>query len=82
MTLCVRVCCVPVHVTVCVSICACVTVCVTVSVCVCACVLCDYVCVCVCVCVFQPEEPRKGHFVSTKYNKPQWIQPIPYEIIA
>ncbi|XP_076468095.1 large ribosomal subunit protein eL21-like isoform X2 [Babylonia areolata] len=29
-----------------------------------------------------PKQPREGHFVSTKYNKPQWIQPIPYEIIA
>ena len=34
------------------------------------------------VCLFQPKAPREGHFVSTKYNKPQWIQPIPYEIIA
>ncbi|MCI3325476.1 60S ribosomal protein L21, partial [Escherichia coli] len=23
----------------------------------------------------QPQGPREGHFVSTKYNKPQWIQP-------
>merc|ERR1712154_755931 len=29
-----------------------------------------------------PKLPRDGHFVSSKYNKPQWIQPIPYEIIA
>jgi len=33
-------------------------------------------------CKRQPAQPREGHFVSTKYNKPQWIQPIPYEIIA
>ena len=33
-------------------------------------------------CKRQPKMPREGHFVSTKYNKPQWIQPIPYEIIA
>ncbi|KAK7503715.1 hypothetical protein BaRGS_00004838 [Batillaria attramentaria] len=33
-------------------------------------------------CKRQPQQPREGHFVSTKYNKPQWLQPIPYEIIA
>jgi len=33
-------------------------------------------------CKREPKQPREGHFVSTKYNKPQWIQAIPYEIIA
>lgn len=31
---------------------------------------------------FQPELPRKKHFVSTKYNKPEVLEPIPYEFIA
>lgn len=31
---------------------------------------------------FQPEMPRKKHFVSTKYNKPEVLEPIPYEFIA
>ncbi|OWF52444.1 60S ribosomal protein L21-like [Mizuhopecten yessoensis] len=30
----------------------------------------------------QPKQPNKAHFVSTKYNKPQLIEPIPYEFIA
>merc|ERR1711872_1034623 len=32
-------------------------------------------------CKRQPKMPREGHFVSTKYNQPQWLQPIPYEFI-
>ncbi|KAL3879554.1 hypothetical protein ACJMK2_031848 [Sinanodonta woodiana] len=30
----------------------------------------------------QPQAPRAGHFVRTRYNKPQFMQPIPYEFIA
>ncbi|KAL5012517.1 hypothetical protein ScPMuIL_011068 [Solemya velum] len=30
----------------------------------------------------QPAQPREAHFVSTKYIKPQIIEPIPYEFIA
>merc|ERR1711976_891070 len=30
----------------------------------------------------QPAAPRDGHFVSTKYNKPQVLEPIRYEFIA
>ncbi|XP_041359165.1 60S ribosomal protein L21-like [Gigantopelta aegis] len=33
-------------------------------------------------CKRQPKGPRKGHFVSTRYNKPVVVEPIPYEIIA
>nr|ABW23224.1 ribosomal protein rpl21 [Eurythoe complanata] len=33
-------------------------------------------------CKRQPLQPRAGHFVSTKYNKPEYLQPIPYEFIA
>merc|ERR1712121_494903 len=33
-------------------------------------------------CKRQPDKPRGGHFVSTKYNKPEFLQPIPYEFIA
>ncbi|XP_064609843.1 large ribosomal subunit protein eL21-like [Liolophura sinensis] len=33
-------------------------------------------------CKRQPAQPRKGHFVRTRYNKPTVIQPIPYEFIA
>ncbi|GFR66716.1 60S ribosomal protein L21 [Elysia marginata] len=29
-----------------------------------------------------PAQPRKSHFVSTKFIKPEFLQPIPYEIIA
>jgi len=32
--------------------------------------------------VFQPQQPREGHFVSTRYNKPVVLQQIPYEFIA
>ncbi|CAG0901978.1 unnamed protein product [Darwinula stevensoni] len=30
----------------------------------------------------QPAQPKLGHFVSTKDNEPQLVQPIPYEFIA
>jgi len=30
----------------------------------------------------QPVGPRPGHFVSTKGNKPQIVEPIPYVFIA
>ncbi|XP_069129600.1 large ribosomal subunit protein eL21-like [Argopecten irradians] len=30
----------------------------------------------------QPKQPNTSHFVRTKYNKPQLIEPIPYEFIA
>ncbi|XP_077984200.1 large ribosomal subunit protein eL21-like [Glandiceps talaboti] len=30
----------------------------------------------------QPEQPRPGHFVRTKHNKPVLFEPIPYEFIA
>ena len=30
----------------------------------------------------QPVQPREGHFVSTKYNKPQVLQPIKWQFIA
>uniref|UniRef100_UPI00358DF199 large ribosomal subunit protein eL21 n=1 Tax=Myxine glutinosa TaxID=7769 RepID=UPI00358DF199 len=30
----------------------------------------------------QPEQPRAGHFVSTKDNKPELLEPIPYEFMA
>ncbi|XP_038674973.1 60S ribosomal protein L21 [Scyliorhinus canicula] len=30
----------------------------------------------------QPAEPRKAHFVRTKSNKPQLLEPIPYEFMA
>nr|ACR24949.1 ribosomal protein L21 [Lepidochitona cinerea] len=33
-------------------------------------------------CKRQPAVPRTAHFVKTRYNKPQIIQPIPYEFIA
>ncbi|BFZ24595.1 hypothetical protein BsWGS_27634 [Bradybaena similaris] len=29
-----------------------------------------------------PAQPRKAHFVSTKLVKPEFLTPIPYEIIA
>ncbi|XP_074650318.1 large ribosomal subunit protein eL21-like [Tubulanus polymorphus] len=30
----------------------------------------------------KPVGPREAHFVRTKFNKPQVIEPIPYEFIA
>ncbi|XP_002736988.1 large ribosomal subunit protein eL21-like [Saccoglossus kowalevskii] len=30
----------------------------------------------------RPKQPRKGHFVRTKNNKPEVFEPIPYEFIA
>lgn len=33
-------------------------------------------------CKRQPAQPRAGRFVSTKDNKPQFLAPIPYELIA
>ncbi|CAH1778236.1 unnamed protein product [Owenia fusiformis] len=33
-------------------------------------------------CKRQPQQPHTAHFVRTRYNKPQVIQPIPYEFIA
>ncbi|XP_072433409.1 large ribosomal subunit protein eL21 [Chiloscyllium punctatum] len=30
----------------------------------------------------QPAQPRKAHFVRTKANKPQLLEPIPYEFMA
>ncbi|XP_046343017.1 60S ribosomal protein L21-like [Haliotis rufescens] len=30
----------------------------------------------------QPKQPRTAHFVRTRYNKPQLVVPIPYEIMA
>lgn len=33
-------------------------------------------------CKRQPEQPRKAHFVRTKYNKPEVLEPIKYEFIA
>ncbi|XP_013394467.1 60S ribosomal protein L21 [Lingula anatina] len=33
-------------------------------------------------CKRQPKKPREAHTVRTRYNKPQTIQPIPYEFIA
>ncbi|XP_078258528.1 large ribosomal subunit protein eL21 [Rhinoraja longicauda] len=30
----------------------------------------------------KPAEPRKAHFVRTKANKPQLLEPIPYEFMA
>eukprot|EP00118_Oscarella_pearsei_P024495 m.306182 g.306182 ORF g.306182 m.306182 type:complete len:164 (+) comp41026_c0_seq1:83-574(+) len=30
----------------------------------------------------QPVGPRGGHFVSTKFGKPEEVQPIPYEFVA
>merc|ERR1712241_662694 len=29
-----------------------------------------------------PAQPRAAHFVSTRYVKPEFLSPIPYEIIA
>ena len=29
-----------------------------------------------------PEAPRPAHFVRTKNNKPEMVQPIPYEFVA
>lgn len=34
------------------------------------------------VCKRQPLQPRTGHFVSTKFNKPIVLEPIPYEFLA
>ncbi|XP_021951216.1 60S ribosomal protein L21-like [Folsomia candida] len=34
------------------------------------------------VCKRQPKQPRLAHFVSTKGNAPQLLQPIPYEFVA
>ncbi len=31
---------------------------------------------------FQPAAPRPAHFVSTKNNEPQLLEPIPYEFMA
>lgn len=33
-------------------------------------------------CKRQPQQPRKAHFVRTKYNKPVILEPIKYEFIA
>jgi len=33
-------------------------------------------------CKRQPEQPRLGHFVRTKFNKPVVLTPIKYEFIA
>ncbi|GFY64471.1 60S ribosomal protein L21, partial [Trichonephila inaurata madagascariensis] len=30
----------------------------------------------------QPKQPQEAHFVSTKNNEPQYLEPIPYEFIA
>ncbi|XP_069770512.1 large ribosomal subunit protein eL21-like [Narcine bancroftii] len=30
----------------------------------------------------KPAEPQKAHFVRTKVNKPQLLEPIPYEFMA
>lgn len=30
----------------------------------------------------QPAPPREAHFVSTKKNAPQLLEPIPYEFMA
>lgn len=30
----------------------------------------------------QPAPPRDAHFVSTKKNAPQLLEPIPYEFMA
>ncbi|XP_067664155.1 large ribosomal subunit protein eL21-like [Haliotis asinina] len=30
----------------------------------------------------QPKQPRTAHMVRTRYNKPQLVVPIPYEIMA
>ncbi|GBN02821.1 60S ribosomal protein L21 [Araneus ventricosus] len=30
----------------------------------------------------QPKQPKTAHFVSTKNNEPQYLEPIPYEFIA
>merc|ERR1711972_1314266 len=30
----------------------------------------------------QPAPPREAHFVSTKKNEPQLLEPIPYEFMA
>ncbi|GFS99146.1 60S ribosomal protein L21 [Trichonephila clavipes] len=30
----------------------------------------------------QPKQPLEAHFVSTKNNEPQYLEPIPYEFIA
>lgn len=35
-----------------------------------------------CVSCFQPDAPRSAHFVSTKNNEPQLLEPIPYEFMA
>ncbi|CAD5118533.1 DgyrCDS7224 [Dimorphilus gyrociliatus] len=29
-----------------------------------------------------PEQPKEAHYVRTKFNKPQFLTPIPYEFIA
>merc|ERR1711982_17212 len=29
-----------------------------------------------------PTQPREGHIVRTKFNKPQFLKPIPYEFVA
>jgi len=33
-------------------------------------------------CKRQPQQPIPAHFVSTKFNKPVVLEPIPYEFIA
>merc|ERR1711976_900583 len=33
-------------------------------------------------CKRQPVQPRGGHIVRTRYNKPQYLEPIRYEFIA
>lgn len=35
-----------------------------------------------CLSCFQPDAPRSAHFVSTKNNEPQLLEPIPYEFMA
>lgn len=30
----------------------------------------------------QPAPPREAHFVTTKRNEPQLLEPIPYEFMA
>ncbi len=37
---------------------------------------------CWCLSCFQPAAPRPAHFVSTKNNEPQLLEPIPYEFMA
>ena len=34
------------------------------------------------VCKRQPVGPRPGHIVKTKKQKPELVEPIPYEVVA